>query len=129
MRIDNLNAQYEIPGFEVAPKAFEPEEAEEDVRDAPYSLDTLITSIPSPSGWQQLLGLTQVSPTPISIDPPMRPAAGGKTSATAPHRVHRDAGVDTPSSTSSINVRRMLALLTQTRQNVARIRARAMEVK
>jgi hypothetical protein len=128
MKIDNLNAQYEIPGFEIAPKAFEPEEVEEDFRDAPYSLNAGVASIPSPGGWQQLLGLTEVSPTPISIDPPIRPAAGEwKTKATASYRVHRDTGGDTPSPTSSINVKRMLSMLTQTRKNVARIRARAME--
>jgi hypothetical protein len=128
MRIDSLNTQYEIPGFDIAPKGFDPEEVEEDFRDAPYSLDAAVTTIPSPRGWQQLLGLTEVSPTPISIDPPTRPGTGeSKIRATASYRVHRDADGDTQFPASSISVRRMLTMLTQTRQTVAKIRARAME--
>jgi hypothetical protein len=128
MKINNLNAQYELPGFDIAPKAFEPEEADEDYRDAPYSLDTAPSTIPAPNGWQQLLGLKHTSSTPISIDPPQQPTTGGwKTRATATYQVHRDRSSNTAPSASSINVRKMLAMLTQNRQNIAKIRVRATE--
>ena len=48
MKINNVNTQYEIPGFDIAPQAFEPGE-DDDFEDAPYSRDHGF--IPSVDGW------------------------------------------------------------------------------
>ena len=130
MRIDHLEAQYEIPGFEIAPRAFEPDEAEEDFADAPFRDDVRISTIPSPAGWQQLLGLTAVAPTAISIDPPTRKTTGEpRFGITAAYRLPENAaGTGAPMQAASASVRRMLAVMARTQQTVARIRARAREV-
>jgi hypothetical protein len=130
MRINDLKAQYEIPGFEIAPRAFEPEEAGDDFSDAPYSQDAAVLSVPSTAGWQELLGLTAIAPSPISIDPPTREKTSGwRSGAAASYHLPREAGgVGTEMSVTSPSVRQMMAVLAQTRRAVARIRARAKEV-
>ena len=130
MRIDHLEAQYEIPGFEVTPRAFEPEEAGEDFADAPFGQDTAVSTIPSPTGWQELLGLTTIAPTAISIEPPTRKMTGGSRSGiTAARRLPGDTGTaGAKVQAAPPSVRRLLAVMAQTRETVARIRARAKEV-
>lgn len=128
MRIDQLAAQYEIPGFEIAPRAFEPEE--EDFADAPFGQDTVVSSVPSPVGWQKLLGLTTIAPTAISIDPPTRKMTGETRSGImAASRLPGDTGsAGAKVQAAPPSVRRMLAVMARTRETVARIRARAKEV-
>ena len=129
MRIDHLEAQYEIPGFEIAPRAFEPEEAEEDFADAPFAQDVLVSTVPSPVGWQELLGLTTVPPSPISIDPPTRKiSSGSRPGITTAYRLPENGNSSVVRARSaSVSVRRMVAVMTQTRHAIARIRARAQE--
>jgi hypothetical protein len=74
MRIDELSSRYVIPGFGLDPTGVEPEESDKDYKDAPYS-QMPAADVPSPGGWQALLGLNQVSPGPGQIDPPTRPAS------------------------------------------------------
>lgn len=38
MKVNNVNTQYEIPGFDIAPQSFEPGE-DDDFEGAPYSRD------------------------------------------------------------------------------------------
>lgn len=128
MNVDSVGAQYEIPGFEIAPRAFEPEEVEDDPGDAPYSLSAMPLANPSPGGWQQMLGLDQIPPTPHSIDPPARPPAGSSRPGSASHGLRAASGSGgTASAGSSASVRRMMAMVAQARRDVARIRARAAE--
>jgi hypothetical protein len=130
MRIEQLEAQYEIPGFEIAPNAFEPEEAGDDFADAPFGQDAGVSAIPSPSGWQELLGLTTAAPTAISIDPPTRKTTSGyRSGITNASRVLANADpAGAKLKTAPPSVRRMIAVMARTRQTVARIRARAQEV-
>jgi hypothetical protein len=127
MKINNVNTQYEIPGFDITPQAFEPDESGEDFADAPYSLDPAISSFPSPGGWQQLLGLTEIFPTATSIDPPTRQMTGEWNSkATAAYRIlpGADSG-QRQSSALSPNVKRMHALFLNREKDLAKIRMRA----
>ena len=59
MKVNNVNTQYEIPGFDIAPQAFEPGE-DDDFEGAPYSRDPGVISPPPAGGWQQLLGLLRL---------------------------------------------------------------------
>lgn len=126
MRIDSLKTQYEIPGFEIAPRAFEPEEAGEDYENAPFSLDVAVSAAPSPVAWQDVLGLTRQVASPISIEPPSRQNTGRwKTQATASYRMQRDVAQGTGDSQA---VSQMMSALAEVRDRVAQIRSRAREM-
>jgi hypothetical protein len=130
MKVNNVNTQYEIPGFDVAPQAFEPEE-DDDFEGAPYSRDPGVNSPPPAGGWQQLLGLMELPPTPTSIDPPTRQMMGrAHLGDTASHVV---AGSQTDRNESqsialSPKVNRMMTMLASRQEAVVTIRIRAAEV-
>jgi hypothetical protein len=74
IKIDELNARYLIPGVDLGTTAVaDSDSTEEDYHDAPYSQLPAVTDIPSPTGWQDLLGLNQLSSSPSQIDPPPLP--------------------------------------------------------
>jgi hypothetical protein len=129
MKVNNVNTQYEIPGFDIAPQAFEPEE-DDDFEGAPYSRDPGVLSPPPAGGWQQLLGLMQSSPTPTSIEPPTRQVTGrsrlGDT-ASYPVMGNRADRSDSQSATLSPKVNRMMTMLTIRQEAIAKIRIRATE--
>jgi hypothetical protein len=130
MKINNVNTQYEIPGFDIAPQAFEPGEEDDDFEGAPYSRDPGLISLPPAGGWQQLLGLMQPSPTPMSIDPPTRQMTGrSRMGVTASYSVVRDKEDqrDLQSTTFSPRVSRMMTILASRQETVAKIRIRASE--
>jgi hypothetical protein len=130
MKINNVNTQYEIPGFDIAPQAFEAEE-DSDFEGAPYSRDPGIIAPPATGGWQRLLGLMQSPPTPTSIDPPTRHVTGlSRPVGTASYSV---AGTQTDhdhmqSASLSPRVSRMMTMLAHRQEAVAKIRLRAAEV-
>jgi hypothetical protein len=130
MKVNNVNTQYEIPGFDIAPQAFEPGE-DDDFEGAPYSRDPGVISPPPAGGWQQLLGLMQPSPTPTSIEPPTRQTTGrSRLGATASYSVIGNQGdrSDSQSAALSPKVSRMMTMLASRREVVAKIRIRAAEV-
>jgi hypothetical protein len=129
MKVDNVAIQYEIPGFDIAPQQLESGE-EEDFGEAPYSLDPGITAPPPAGGWQQLLGLTQLSPTPTSIDPPTRQVTGmWRHGATASFQVVKDAAARRESALVNVSpeVGQMMKLLASREETIAKIRQRAGE--
>lgn len=133
IKIDELNARYLIPGVDLGTTAVaDADGTEEDYSDAPYSQVPGVTDIPSPTGWQDLLGLNQVSPSPSQIDPPPLPASpmrgpnanieGGSL------RFPEGASGDGKGAAStSLKVERMFGMLAGYDQAVRRIRARAYE--
>jgi hypothetical protein len=132
-KIDELNTRYLIPGVELgAAAAADPEGAEEDYGDAPYSHLAPLGEMPSPTGWQDLLGLNRVSFEPGRIDPPPRPASlrqwptattiGG--SLRLPVNITRD---DPGGPAVSPKVDRMIAMLARYERATRYIRARASE--
>ena len=129
MKVNNVNTQYEIPGFDIAPQAFELEE-DDDFEGAPYSRDPGVLFPPPAGGWQQLLGLMQSSPTPTSIEPPTRQVTGrsrlGDTASYPVMRNQADRG-DSQSATLSPKVNRMMTMLTIRQEAIAKIRIRATE--
>jgi hypothetical protein len=129
MKVDNVNTRYEIPGFDIAPQAFEPEEAD-DLEGAPYSRDPGIMFPPSAGGWQQLLDLMQSWPTPTTIDPPTRQMTkSSRAGATASYAAVKN-GPDRNGSQSTAltpNVNRMMKLLASRQEAIAKIRIRAAE--
>lgn len=128
MKIDQVEAQYEIPGFEIAPNALEHDEAEDGVADYPFQLGSPSSRIPPPANWQELLGLTTVAPSAISIDPPTREVfRAARFRSIADYSPQGDA-IAANTELPSITVRRMLALMAQTRETVERIRNRSREV-
>jgi hypothetical protein len=130
MKINNVNIQYEIPGFDISPQAFESDEGD-DFEGAPYSHDPGILSAPPLGGWQQLLGLMHRSPTPTSIEPPTREATGqSSTRGTASYPVSGSKATpdSSHSATLSPRVRQMVAMLASRQEVLARIRIRAAEV-
>jgi hypothetical protein len=129
MKVNNVNTQYEIPGFDIAPQAFEPEE-DDDFEGAPYSRDPGITAPPAAGGWQQLLGLMQTFPTPTSIEPPTRQITGRlPLDSTASHSIigAQADSKDTQSAALSPKVDRMMTMLASRQEAVAIIRIRAAE--
>lgn len=130
MKINNVNTQYEIPGFDIAPQAFESGE-DDDFEGAPYSRDPGTISPPSSGGWQRLLGLTQSTPTSTTIDPPTRQVTGrSRLIETASYSV---AGAQAGSDNSQLaalspRVSKMMAMLASHQEAVAKIRLRASEV-
>ena len=107
--------------------AAEPDGFEEDSGDAPYSQLPRFLNIPSPTGWQDLLGLNQIAPSPSQIDPPPRPTsylrAGTANSATASLRLQASRGGT--GASAPVKVKRMKAMLARYDQTVRRIHARA----
>jgi hypothetical protein len=132
-KIDELSTHYLIPGVELAPTAVaDPEMGEADYTDAPYSQMPAMADVPSPTGWQDLLGLNQVSPSPSQIDPPPRPTSlekGATTNAPgAPLLLPGSApgdGMGAASATPKFD--RMIGMLAVYEQAARRIRARAAE--
>ena len=129
MKVSDVNTQYEIPGFDIAPQAFEPGE-DDDFEGAPYSRDPGVISPPPAGGWQQLLGLMQPSPTPTSIEPPSRQVTGrSRLVATASYSVLNQAdGNDSQPAALTPKVTRMMTLLARRQEAVAKIRVYAAEV-
>jgi hypothetical protein len=129
MKVNDVNTQYEIPGFNIAPQAFEPGE-DDDFEGAPYSRDPGVISPPPAGGWQQLLGLMQPSPTPTSIEPPSRQVTGrSRLVATASYSVLNQAdGNDSQPAALTPKVTRMMTLLASRQEAVAKIRVYAAEV-
>ena len=129
MKVTNINTQYEIPGFDIAPQAFEPGE-DDGFEDAPYSRDSGVIYPPPAGGWRQLLGLMQPSPTPTSIEPPTRQVTGrSRPGDTASYSVigNQADRRDSQSAALSPKVDRMMTMLTIRREAIARIRIRATE--
>jgi hypothetical protein len=130
MKVNNVNRQYEIPGFDIAPQAFEPGE-DDDFEGAPYSRDPGLISPPSAGGWQQLLGLLQPSPTPTSIVPPTRQMTGrSRLGDTASYSIvgNPEDRNDSQSSALSSKVSRMMTMLAVRQEIVIKMRIRAAEV-
>lgn len=130
MKVDNINKQYEIPGFDIAPRAFEPDEAD-DLEGAPYSRDPGVMSHSPAGGWQQLLGLMQSWPSPTSIDPPTRQMTkSGRLAATASYAIvkNRTDSNDAQSTVLAPKVNQMMKLLASRQEAIAKIRIRAAEV-
>jgi hypothetical protein len=133
IKIDELNARYLIPGVDFGTTAVaDPDGTEEDYSDAPYSQVPAVTDIPSPTGWQDLLGLNQVSPSPSQIDPPPLPVSLGR----GPNGNIPDSSLRSPGGASddgmgaastSAKVERMLGMLASYDQVARKIRARASE--
>lgn len=129
MKVNNVNTQYEIPGFDIAPQSFEPGE-DDDFEGAPYSRDPGLISPPPTGGWQQLLGLLQPSPTPTSIAPPTRQMTDrSRLSDTASYSMMGDQEDrdDSQSAALSPKVSRMMTMLADRQEIVARMRIRAAE--
>src|SRR5215469_9565989 len=132
-RIDELNTRYLIPGVDIGPAAVaDADRGEEDFGDAPYSQMPPMGEIPSPTGWQDLLGLNQVPPDPSRIDPPPQPSSFKRWPTTnaigGPLRLMESVssdGAGTPSV--SPKVQRMIGMLASYRQAARYIRARASE--
>ena len=132
-RIDEINTRYLIPGFELGPaSAADAEGIEEDYGDAPYSQMPLVGDLPSPTGWQDLLGLNQISPSPSQIGAPPRPASlrqwppansiGGRL-----RLVESMTGERAGALTGSPKVERMISMLARYERAARYIRARASE--
>jgi hypothetical protein len=134
IKIDELNTRYLIPGIELGPAAAaDPDGTEEDYGDAPYSQMPDVADMPSPIGWQDLLGLNQVSPSPSQIDPPPRPTsmekgttanAIGASSLRFLGSAPRDGRGAAPASPK---IERMIGMLASYDHAARRIRARASE--
>jgi hypothetical protein len=133
IKIDELNARYLIPGVDLGTTAVaDSDGTEEDYSDAPYSQVPAVTDIPSPTGWQDLLGLNQVSPSPSQIDPPPLPAslkrgAIGNIGASSLRFPEGASGNGMGAASSSPKVERMLSMLAGYHQAARRIRTRASE--
>lgn len=131
-KIDELNARYLIPGVDLGTTAVaDPDGTDEDYSDAPYSQVPAVTDIPLPTGWQDLLGLNRVSPSPSQIDPPPLPAslkrwAKGNTGSSS-LRSSEASGDDMRAASTSPKVERMFGMLAGYDQAARQIRARASE--
>lgn len=133
-RVDELNARYLIPGVDLGPSAVaEAEHVEEDWGDAPYSQMPPVGEMPSPTGWQDLLGLNQVAPDPSRIDPPPRPTSLRQWPTADvisrllrfPENAARDSAGAPPAL--SAKVARMIGVLARYERASRSIRARASE--
>lgn len=127
-RIDELNSRYLVPGVDLDTAASaELEGFEEDFGEAPYSQLPPLMDIPSPTGWQDLLGLNQAAPSPSQIDPPPRPISYLRLGAA--NRLTTSLQVQTSFASSHAfatpKVERMKAMLSGYNQTVRRIYARA----
>jgi hypothetical protein len=133
IKIDELNARYLIPGVDLGTTAVaDADGTEEDYSDAPYSQVPAVTDIPSPTGWQELLGLNQVSPSPSQIDPPPLPAslkrgANGNIRSDSLRFAEGASGDGMGAASTSLKVERMFGMLAGYDQAARRIRARAYE--
>jgi len=129
-RIEELNTRYLIPGMgQEIDTIGDPAGFEDDYGDAPYSQLPHLTDIPSPVGWQELLGLNQIPPSPSRIDPPPRPSASAEgaianseaASLRLPAWPHRSRSGEPLSP----KIDRMMTMLAKHDRSVRRIRARA----
>jgi hypothetical protein len=133
IKIDELNARYLIPGVDLGTTAVgDPDGTEEDYGDAPYSQVPAVTDIPSPTGWQDLLGLNQGSPSPSQIDPPPLPAslergASANIGGNSIRFRKSSSGDGMDAASTSPKVERMFDILASYDQATRRIRARATE--
>jgi hypothetical protein len=132
-KIDELNTRYLIPGSELGTTAMaDPDGAEDDYGDAPYSQMPAMTDMPSPNGWQDLLDLNRISPDPSQIDPPPRPTSLEKGTAADAIDASQPSlgslsGNGTVAVSTSPKVQRMIGMLAGYDLMVRRIRARASE--
>src|SRR5215470_6784198 len=132
-KIDELNTRYLVPGIDLGTTALaDADAAEEDYGDAPYSQVPPVADMPSPTGWQDLLGLNQVSPSSSQIERPPRPDPsewnGTGDVVNAPLHFLRNANIDGGAAASiSPKVKRMIGMLAAYDQTARRIRARASE--
>jgi hypothetical protein len=132
-KIDELNTHYLLPGTEMGLSSVsDTEGAEEDYTNAPYSQLPPSGDIPSPTAWQDLLGLNQISPEPSQIDPPPRPSSmESGSAANATGNSLRLLGASPRNgmaeASGSPKVQRMLGMLAGYSQAARQIRARASE--
>jgi hypothetical protein len=131
-RIDELNTRYLIPGVELGlPAAIDEESFEEDYGDAPYSQIPPLGDMPSPTGWQDLLGLNQVPPDPSRIDPPPRPASllqlKSASTVSGPFPLLGSSGDKAGAPSASPKVEQMIGMLARYERAARYIRARASE--
>ena len=132
-KIDELNSRYLIPGIDLGTTAAaDPDDTEEDYSEAPYSQVPAVTDIPSPTGWQDLLGLNQLSSSPSQIDPPPLPPslkrrANGNIGGGSLRFPEGASGGGTGAASTSPKVERMLSMLAGYHQAARRIRTRASE--
>ncbi|HTF67875.1 MAG TPA: hypothetical protein VK638_34870 [Edaphobacter sp.] len=130
-KIDELSTRYLIPGIDMGTAAVaDPDGVEDDYADAPYSQMPAVTDMPTSTGWQDLLGLNQISPSPSQIDPPPRPTYsewGTPANATVAsfHFPGTDARNGLGEASTSPKVERMIGLLAGYSQAARLIRARA----
>ena len=132
-RIDELNTRYLIPGVDLGlPAVADTDGVDEDYGDAPYSQTPAVGEIPSPTAWQDLLGLNQVAPDPSRIDPPPRPTSfrqwPNSNSIGGPWRLPGNVnGSNAGAPAVSSKVERMIAMLARYERTARYIRARASE--
>jgi len=105
---------------------------EDDYGDVPYSQLAPLGEMPSPTGWQDLLGLNQVPPDPSRIDPPPRPLSLRQwpTASTIGGPLRLPGNVTDPNSAApatSPKVARMIGVLARYERSARYIRARASE--
>jgi hypothetical protein len=128
-KLDELSTRYLIPGIELGPTAVPDPEGGDNYGDAPYSQMPVVADLPSPTGWQDMLGLNQVSPGPSQIDPPPRPTSLEKATYAAGvpplHFLGNAPGNGIDRASASPRLDRMLGMLASYDRAARRIRARA----
>lgn len=132
-RIDELNTRYLIPGVDLGlPAVADAEDVDDDFGAAPYSQTPAAGEIPSPTGWQDLLGLNQVASDPSRIDPPPRPTSlrqlPNASAIGSPLRLPgniADGRAGAPAMSPKVD--RMIGMLTRYERAARHIRSRASE--
>jgi hypothetical protein len=131
MKIDDLNLRYTVPGQQPELNGLaEADDLDTDREPAPFSHVQQFDA-PLPGEWKELLGLTVVSPGPIRIDPPTRPASqevSGRSEAEIFERRFLQANRPGMSEdVTSPKLQRMLDLLVERQRSTDGIRARALD--
>lgn len=127
-KIDELNSRYLVPGIDLGTAAStELDGLGEDPIDSPYGQLPPLMEIPSPTGWQDLLGLNHAAPSPSQIDPPPRPTShlGVRATNSATTSQRRQGPGGGTRASAPLKVNRMKAMLARYEQMVRRIHARA----
>jgi hypothetical protein len=130
-RIDEqLNTRYLVPGVDLGTAASaEMNGFEEDSGDLPYSQLPALMDIPSPTGWQDMLGLNQIAPSPDLIGPPPRMFSYMKkrdaSNATASLHLPASAPGSVVDPSAALKIGRMKAMLAKYDQTVRGIHLRA----
>jgi hypothetical protein len=124
-RVDDLNGRYLVPGIATEPTAaVDVEGLEHDSVPEPYSQPQELGSLPTESGWQDMLGLNRIAPDPTQIGRPPRPLANASQSSEG-----SGSGDATTSkrqvAMSSPAVQRMLGMLDGHERLTRSMRARA----